>query len=82
MNIKNYVLDYIRYKQLNWYAHVQRMDEERLLRKILELCTPGRRRRGRLRHSWMQEVTTRLREGGINDLESVDREECRRKIKL
>ena len=30
MNIKNSVLDYIRYKQLNWYGHVQRIDEERL----------------------------------------------------
>ena len=35
MNIKNPVLDYVRYKQLNWYGHVQRMDEERLLRRIL-----------------------------------------------
>ena len=29
IKIKNSVLDYIRYKQLNWYGHVQRMDEER-----------------------------------------------------
>ena len=37
MNIKNSVLDYIRYKQLNWYGHVQGMNEERLPRKILEV---------------------------------------------
>ena len=30
MDNKNSVLDYIRYKQLNWYGHVQRMEEERL----------------------------------------------------
>ena len=30
INIKNSVLDYIRYKQLNWYGHVQKMDEEML----------------------------------------------------
>ena len=42
MSIKNYVLDYIRYKQLNWYGHVQRMDQERLPRIILEWCPPGR----------------------------------------
>ena len=29
-----YILDYIRYKHLNWYGHVQRMNEERLLKKI------------------------------------------------
>ena len=27
--VKNSVLDYIRYKQLNWYDHGQRMDQER-----------------------------------------------------
>ena len=36
MNIKDSVLGYIRYNQLNWYGHVQRMDEERLPRNILE----------------------------------------------
>ena len=74
MNIKNSVLDYIRYKQLNWYGHVERMGQERLPRRILELCPPGRRRKGRPRNSWMQEVTTRMRERGIGDLEWVDRE--------
>ena len=27
MNIKNSVLGYMRYIQLNWYGHVQRMEE-------------------------------------------------------
>ena len=44
INIKSSVLDYIRYKQLNWYGHVQRMNEEKLPRKILGWCPPGRRR--------------------------------------
>ena len=44
MNIKNSVLDYIRYRQLNWYGHVQRKNEERLPRKMLEWCPLGRRK--------------------------------------
>ena len=64
MNIKHCILDYIRYKQLNWYDHVKRMDEERLPRKMLEWCPPGRRRRERPRNSWMQEVATGMRERG------------------
>jgi hypothetical protein len=36
MDIKNSVLDYIRYKQLNWYGHVQRIDQERLPKRILD----------------------------------------------
>ena len=65
MTIINYVLDYIRYKKLNWYGHVKIMDEERLPRKIMELCPPGRRRKGRPQISWMQEITTRMREGEL-----------------
>ena len=47
MNIKNLVLDYIKYKQSSWFGHVQRMDEERLPRRVLEWYPPGRRRKGR-----------------------------------
>ena len=32
-------------------------------------CPTGRRRKGRPRNSWMQEVTTGMTEGGINNLE-------------
>jgi len=70
MIIINSVLDYIRYKQLNWYGHVLRMDEERLPRKMLGRCPPGRRRRRRRKerplNSWMQGVTKGMREIGIN----------------
>ena len=79
MNIKNSILDYIRYKQLNWYSHVQKMGEERLPRKILEWCPLGK---GRPQNSWMQEVTTGMREKGINNMEWFDTEERRRKIKF
>ena len=41
---------------MNWYGHVQRMDEERLTRKFWNGDPPGRR------NSWMQEVTTGMRE--------------------
>ena len=77
MNIKNSVLDYIKQKQLNWYGHVLRMDEER--------CPPGRRRRrrrGKSRNSWIQEVTSGMREKGINNMKQINREERRRKIKF
>ena len=80
MNIKNSILDYIRYKQLNWYGHVQRVDQEGLPRRILEWCPPGRRRKGRPWNSWMQEVITGIRERGICDLEWVDREGGERRL--
>ena len=66
MHINN---SYIRYKQLNWYGHVQTIDQECLPRRILEWCPPGRRRKAKSRNSWMQEVTTGIRKRGIDDLE-------------
>ena len=80
-NIKNSVLDFIRYEQLNWSGQVQRMDEKRLPLKILEWCPPGRRRKGRPQNSWMEEVTIGMGERGINNLEWLDRDGRRRKIK-
>ena len=41
------------------------MNEERLPRKILKWYPPGRRRKGRPRNSWAQEVITEMREKGI-----------------
>jgi hypothetical protein len=55
------------------------MDQERLPRRIVEWCTPGRRRKGRPRNSWMQEVTTGMRERGIGDLERFDEKGGERK---
>ena len=81
MNIKNSVLDYMKYKQLNWYGHVQRMNEERLPRKCLVWCPPGKRG-GRPRNSWIQEVKTGIKEKGFNNMEWTEREKWRRKIKL
>ena len=83
INIMNSVLNYIRYKQLNWYDHVQRLEEERFPRKFLEWCLPGRRKRGRPRISWMQEVATgmRDRERRIGSLVWLDSEGWRRKKK-
>ena len=49
--------------------------------KIVGWCPPGRRR-GRSRNSWMQEVTTIMREKGLNDMELIDRENWGRKIIL
>ena len=60
----------------------ERTNEERLPQRFLEYCPPGRRRKGKPRNSRKQEVTTGVREKRIDNMEWVDREEWRRKIKL
>ena len=44
---------------------MRRINEGILPQKILDWCAPGRRRKGRPRNSWMQEITTGMREKGI-----------------
>jgi hypothetical protein len=34
INIRKFVLDYIRYKKFNWYGHVWRLNRERLPEKF------------------------------------------------
>ena len=63
INIKNSLLDHIRYTKLNCNGHVQRMDEEMLPRKTFEWCPPGRRRRER---PWNSLIA-----GGYNTNEGV-----------
>ena len=58
------------------------MGRERLPRRILEWCPPGRGRKGRSGNLWTQEITTVMRERGIGDLDWVDRERWRKKINL
>ena len=41
-----------------------------------------RRRKGIPRNSYMQVVTTEMREKGIKNMQLIDREECRRKQNL
>ena len=80
--LKNSVVDYVRYKQLTWYGYIRRMQEERILRRVWELCAPGRRGRGRPRDTWMQEIMTGMKTKGLEQEDWNDREEWRRKIKL
>ena len=71
ININISMLDYVRYKLLNWYGHVRIMNEKRLSQKMLEWCPPGRRRRRkrRPRNSLMLEVKTVMKEKGIANIE-------------
>ena len=48
-NIMNSVLDYVRYDQLCCYFQLRRINEEYLLRKTLDSCPVGRRKKERPR---------------------------------
>jgi hypothetical protein len=67
MDVKNTVLDDIRAKQLLWYGHVQRMDEEILSQNIFNWKPTRRRKRGRPKSRWKESVLRATEECGLRD---------------
>ena len=51
---------------LRWFGHVERMDEERMVKRVYEASVEGVRRRGRPRRSWMDEVVKCLNKRGLD----------------
>ena len=50
------IIDVIEKKRLQWYGHVRRMPEERILKLIMDWIPRERRKRERPRKTWMEGV--------------------------
>ena len=50
------IMDTINMKRLIWYGHVQRMSEERWPKKMLDWIPNRRRKRGRPRTAWRENI--------------------------
>jgi hypothetical protein len=55
------VIDIIERKGLQWYGHVKRMQEERLPKLIMEWIPGERRKRGRPRKTWKEDVRAAMK---------------------
>ena len=51
---------------LRWFGHVERMDEEHLVKRIIRSDAMGERPRGRPRMGWMDGVKRALDERGMS----------------
>jgi hypothetical protein len=65
MNVRRSLLDDIKTKQLQRYGHVQRMEEGRLPKEVMEWRPPGRRKRGRPKLSWAEGIRGLMGEKGL-----------------
>ena len=54
------ILDIMEKKRLQWYGHIKRMSEERILKLIMERIRQERRKSGRPRKTWMEGVQTAM----------------------
>ena len=64
MNVTRSLLEDVKTKQLKCYGHVQRMEEGRLPKKVMKWSSPGRRKRGRPKFTWVGGIRGLMEEKG------------------
>jgi hypothetical protein len=80
MKVTRSLLDDIKTKQLQWYGHVQRMEEGRLPKEVMKWRPPGRRKRDRPKLSWAEGIRGLMGEKGLMEEDLNDRRNWRKKI--
>jgi len=80
MNVERSLLDDIKTKQLQYYGHVQRMEEGRLPKEVMKWSPPGRRKRGRPKLTWVEGIRGLMGEKGLVEEDWNDRGNWRKKI--
>ena len=64
--------------RLKWYGHVSRREDEYVGKRVLGMEVPGKRRRGRPKRRWMDNIRNDLSERGLSDEDAQDRSRWRR----
>jgi len=80
MNVTRSLLDDIKTKQLQWYGHVSRMEEGRLLKEVMKWRPPEIRKRGRPKRTWAYGIRGLMGETGLMEDGWNDRSSWRKKI--
>jgi hypothetical protein len=65
------IIKWIKRQRISWLGHLERMEEDRMPRKIFTQEMEGTRRRGRLGKGWREEVEKRSSSAGSEKMERV-----------
>lgn len=67
------VTETIEVKQLAWYGHLNRMQEERWPKKLWKWQPPVRRKRGRPKARWKEAIEAAMESRGLTNEDTLDR---------
>ena len=67
-------------KRLKCYGHVRRMEEEHIVRRMLDVDIPGKRRRGRPKLRWTDACKRDMTKVGMKESNTTNRAAWRKKI--
>ena len=67
-------------KRLRWYGHARRMKEEHIVRRMLDVDIPGKRRRGRPNLRWKDSCKRDMTEVGVKEDNTTNRVESKKKL--
>ncbi|XP_030758599.1 uncharacterized protein LOC115884231 [Sitophilus oryzae] len=81
MGVKHRISEDIKINKLRWYAHVQRMEENRIPKKILNWTPQGKRKTGRPRRNWREGIDGDITTRGIDENLWTDRDQWRLEIR-
>ena len=67
-------------KRLKWYGHVRRLKEEHIMRRMLDVDIPGKRRRGRPNLRWKDACKRDMTQAGLKEDNATNRAKWRKKL--
>jgi hypothetical protein len=80
MKVTRSLLDDTKSKLLQWYGHVQIMEEGRLPKEVMKWRPPRRRKRDRPKLTWAEGIRGLMGEKGLMEEYWNDRRNWRKKI--
>ena len=67
--------------RLKWYGHVLRREDEHIGTRVMGMEVPGKRRRGRPKRRWLDNIKNDLLERELSGEDAQDRAKWRRLIR-